>query len=117
MKGNKTMPFSKEARAAFSGVTLHYGTGSADVYRKSERHAFGSSVDVVDGQGKLIDIIYAGKEITITELASANGGGGGNSGNIGDGSLEAGIITKRRRILSNEDMEKIETEKTKFLAC
>lgn len=116
MKGNKTMAFSKDAKAVFSGVTLHYGTGSADVYRKSERHAFGSSVDVVDGQGKLIDIIYAGKEITITELASANGGGG-NSANLGEGSLETGIITKRRRILSNEDMEKIETEKTKFLAC
>lgn len=99
------------AKSIFNGVSLHYGTGSQDVFRRSTRLAFGSSVEVVDGQGKLVDIAYAGKEETFTEVKK-----GAPTGSVGDGDMTSGVTLKIRHLMTNEDIEKTEIEKTKFLA-
>lgn len=83
------------------------GDANANIFSKSQQRRFGSEVEVVDGLGKLVDIIYSGEELTQTteevksDIDVVNG----------EGSLETGIITRSSIRFSNEDVSKVTTEK------
>ena len=91
------------------GTNLMFGTGNANILSKSIQKKFSSEVEVVDGNGVIIDIIYSGAEQTetTTEVGDA-------LANVGTGDMSSGIITRSSVKYSNEDVVKMETEKIKF---
>jgi hypothetical protein len=98
------------AKAVKQGTPLHaLGVDSTDtkVFSKSQQRRFGSEVEIVNGQGKLEDIIYSGEEITETSEKV----GVARDAVDGSGSLTTGIITRSSLRYSNEDISKVTTEK------
>jgi hypothetical protein len=89
---------------------LAVDAANANVFQQSEKRRYGSEVEVVDGLGKLVDIIYSGEEITVTETKI----GTALDAVDGQGDLNTGIITRSSLKFSNEDVSKVETEKLKI---
>ena len=102
-----------QAQRISSAAQIHalaVDAANANVFQKSEKRRYGSEVEVVDGLGKLVDIIYSGEEVTINETKV------GSALDVvdGTGNLSDGIITRSTLRYSNEDVSKVETEKLRI---
>jgi hypothetical protein len=95
----------------FGNTSLMFGTGNANILSRSIQKKFSSEVEVVDGNGVIVDIIYSGAEQTETTTEV-----GDNIANVGTGDINTGIITRSSVKYSNEDVIKTETEKISFSA-
>jgi hypothetical protein len=100
------------AQAKKFGANIHalgVDSNDANTISKSVRRRYGSEVEVVDGKGKLLDVIFSGEELTETTTKTAT-----NIDNVGDGDINTGIITRSSVRFSNEDVSKVETEKLRI---
>lgn len=86
-----------------------FGTGSPGTLEKRIQRSYSSSVELVDGEGNLIDIIYSGS-LTRETIVTQSGGGGGAGGGGAPGGNSA--TTRQTDIFSNEDVQKQEIETT-----
>jgi len=85
-------------------------SGLGGVIATSTQRKYSSEVEVIGGDGELVDVVYSGPEETIVETSYSSTF---NHSQIGGGSYAAGIITRTSIQYSNEDMSKVETEKVK----
>lgn len=85
-------------------------SGLGGVIATSKQRKYSSEVEVIGGDGELVDVVYSGAEETLVETSYSNSF---NHGQIGSGSYASGIITRTSIQYSNEDMSKVETEKVK----
>ena len=91
------------------------GVGSAGLGKisKSTQKRYSSEVEVVGGDGEIVDKIYSGAEETIvtTEYVST---ATLPTTPLGDGSITTGVLTRVSLQMSNEDMAKVEKEMLKI---
>jgi hypothetical protein len=87
--------------------------GLSGVISKSTQNSFQSEVELVGGDGELVDVLYSGSESTVTETKY---GTTFEHGTIGTGTYTGdGIIAKVSVQYSNEDASKVVTERLKKL--
>jgi hypothetical protein len=84
--------------------------GLAGIISKSTQNSFQSEVELVGGDGELVDVLYSGAESTVTETKY---GTTFEHAAIGAGDYSSGITTKVSIQYSNEDATKVVTEKLK----
>jgi hypothetical protein len=85
-----------------------------DILSRSVQKKYGSEVEIVKGNGEVNDVIYSGKENTITEtkIIDSITFPTDAASLIGSGTLtNGGIITRISLQASNEDLVRVETEK------
>jgi hypothetical protein len=87
--------------------------GLSGVISTTIQSSFQSEVEVVGGDGELVDKVYSGPEQTVTETKYGNTFG---HTTIGAGTYENGITIKSSIQYSNEDATKIVEEKLKKLS-
>jgi hypothetical protein len=80
---------------------------------KSTQKRYGSEVEVMGGDGEIVDKIYSGAEETIvtTEYVSTPNL---PADQLGVGTITAGVLTRVSLQMSNEDMAKVEKELLKI---
>jgi hypothetical protein len=86
--------------------------GLTGIISKSTQNSFQSEVELVGGDGELIDVLYSGAESTVTETKY---GTTFDHTTIGAGTYDTGITTKVSIQYSNEDATKVVTEKLQKL--
>lgn len=86
--------------------------GMSGVIAKSTQRKYTSEVEMVGGDGELVDVVYTGPEETTTETKYDTNF---NHGLLGSGSYASGIVTRTSINFTNEDMAKVEVEKIKKL--
>jgi hypothetical protein len=91
------------------------GVGAAGLGKisKSTQKRYGSEVEIIGGDGEIVDKVYSGAEETIVTTEYVN------STNIpttalGDGSISTGVLTRMSLQMSNEDLAKLEKEMLKI---
>lgn len=87
--------------------------GLNGVISRTIQSSFQSEVEVVGGDGELVDKIYSGPEQTVTETKYGNTFG---HTTLGAGTYADGITIKSSIQYSNEDATKIVEEKLKKLS-
>lgn len=100
-------------KGADTGTQTSGESGISGVIATSKQRKYSSEVEVVGGDGELVDVVYSGPEETIVETKYESTF---NHTDIGSGSYDQGIIIRRSIQYSNEDMAKTETEKIKKLS-
>ncbi len=81
--------------------------GVTGIISTSTRKSFNSEVELVGGDGELIDVLYSGAENTITETKY----GDTFVHAIGGGTYDTGITVKQSIQYSNEDATRVTVEK------
>ena len=84
--------------------------GLTGIISKSTQRKFSSEVEIVGGDGELVDVVYTGGEETVTETKYATAF---NHSALGAGTYATGITTRVSMQYTNEDMSKEEVEKIK----
>jgi len=89
------------------------GAAGMGIISKSTQRKYGSEIEIVGGDGEIVDKVYSGAEDTIvtTEYVSSTAM---PTDVLGDGDLTAGVLTRVSLQLSNEDMAKVEKETLKI---
>jgi hypothetical protein len=89
------------------------GAAGMGIISKSTQRKYGSEIEIVGGDGELVDKVYSGAEDTVvtTEYVSSTAM---PTDALGTGSLTAGVLTRVSLQLSNEDMAKVEKEMLKI---
>ena len=89
------------------------GAPGMGIISKSTQRKYGSEIEIVGGDGELVDKVYSGAEDTVvtTEYVSSTAM---PADELGSGSLAAGVLTRVSLQLSNEDMAKVEKETLKI---
>ena len=89
------------------------GAAGLGIISKSTQRKYGSEIEIVGGDGELVDKVYSGAEDTVvtTEYVSSTAM---PTDALGTGSLAAGVLTRVSLQLSNEDMAKVEKEMLKI---
>jgi len=88
-------------------------TAGLGIISKSTQRKYGSEVEIVGGDGEIVDKVYSGAEDTIvtTEYVDTTAM---PTEVLGAGSIEDGVLTRVSLQMSNEDMAKVEKELLKI---
>jgi hypothetical protein len=90
------------------GSDYKFGTGDVAITDLSVERSYSVSIDIVDGNGGLTDILYGGEEVTIS--CTKVGSTVPTLGESFSAGGATGYVTKFAKLQSNEDVNKVQIE-------
>ena len=89
------------------------GQPGLGVISKSTQRRYGSEVEIMGGDGEIVDKVYSGAEDTVVTTEYVNSTQMPTD-QLGSGDIRTGVLTRVSLQLSNEDMAKVEKEMLKI---
>jgi hypothetical protein len=89
------------------------GPAGLGVISKSTQRRYGSEVEIVGGDGEIVEKVYSGAEDTEVTTEYVNSTNMPTDA-LGTGDIRTGVLTRVSLQMTNEDMAKVEKEKLKI---